>query len=220
MQNENLIETLSSEALTYPAKAREIRIRDQVSLDAANAFLRGVKGLRAKIAETFDPIIKQAHESHRKAIEQKKRHEDPLVKAEAIVKAEICRFLTEQVRIQREAAERARQEAEEAERKRLAEMQAAIEAEEAGKTDEAEKHFEEALSVEPPKPAPAPEPVKAQGTHLRKELKWRVVDLAAVPREFLALDRSKVEAVFRIQREKMAIPGIEVYEESTVVSRS
>ena len=219
MGNESLITAISSEALTYPAKAKEIKVYDQVSLDTANAFLRGVKGLLSKIAETFDPIVKQAHEAHRQALEQKKKHEEPLLEAERIIKREMGRYLTEQADLRREAEERARREAVEAERKRLAAMQAAIDAENAGKTKEAEKHFEEAVAIEAPKPV-IPEPVKTQGTFLRKETKWRVVDLAIVPREFLALDRAKVEQVFRIQREKMSIPGIEVYFDETVVSHS
>lgn len=218
MSTENLITALSSEALTYPAKAQEIKVRDQVSLDTANAFLRGVKGLLGKIAETFDPIIKQAYEAHRAAIEQRKKHEEPLLQAERIIKVEIGRYLTEQARIRQEAEERARREAAETERRRLEAMQAAIDAENAGKAEEAEKHFEEAITIEPPKPA-IPEAVKAQGTFLRKELKWRIVDLTVVPREFLALDRAKIEAIFRIQREKMSIPGIEVYQDEIVVSR-
>ena len=219
MSNENLIETLSSEALTYPAKAQEIKVYDQVSLDTANAFLRGVKGLLSKIAETFDPIIKQAHEAHKQAIDKRKEHEEPLLQAERIIKAEMGRYLTEQARLRQEAEKKAWREAAEAERKRLAAMQAAIDAENAGKAEEAEKHFEEAVAIEAPKPV-IPEPVKAQGTFLRKETKWRVVDLNAVPRDFLMLDRAKIEQVFRIQREKMAIPGIEVYFDETVVSRT
>jgi hypothetical protein len=219
MSTENLITAISSEALTYPDKAKEIKVTDRISLDAANAFLRGVKGLLGKIGETFDPIIKQAHEAHKQAIEQKKKHDEPLLQAEKIIKMEIGRYLGEQDRIRREAEDRVRREAEEAERKRLAQMQAAIDAENAGKTAEAEKHFEEAMTIEAPKTV-IPPAVKAQGTFIRKEPKWRVVDLDAVPRDFLMLDRAKIEAVFRIQREKLAIPGIEVYEESTVISRS
>jgi len=219
MSNESLITALSSEALTYPAKAKEIKVRDQVSLDTANAFLRGVKGLLGKIADTFDPIIKQAHEAHRQAIEQKKKHENPLIQAELIIKTEIGRYLTEQARIRQAAVDKARREAAEAERRRLEAMQAAIDAENAGKAEEAEKHFEEAIAIEVPKPV-IPPAAKAEGTHLRKETKWRVIDFAAVPREFLALDRARVEQVFRIQREKMSIPGIEVYFDETVVSRT
>jgi len=219
MATENLIEAISSEALTYPAKAKEIKVYDQVSLDTANAFLRGIKGLLSKIADTFDPIIKQAHEAHRLAIEQRKKHEEPLLQAERIIKTEMGRYLSEQADIRKEAEEKAKREAVEAERKRLAAMQAAIDAENAGKAEEAEKHFEEAVAIEAPKPI-IPDPVKAQGTFLRKETKWRVVDLNAVPREFLALDRARVEQVFRVQREKMSIPGIEVYFDETVVSKS
>ena len=219
MNNESLIETLSSEALTYPAKAKEIKVRDQVSLDAANAFLRGVKGLLAKIAETFDPIVKRAHEAHKQAIEKKKQHEEPLVRAEIIIKAEICRYLMEQVRIHREAEEKAKREADAKEKARLQKMQDAIDAENAGKPEEAEKHFEEAIAIEPPKPI-IPPAVKAQGTSLRKDLKWRVVDSAAIPRQFLMVDRALIEAVFKLQREKMSIPGIETYEKTTVITRA
>jgi len=219
MSTENLITAISSEALTYPAKAKEIKVRDQVSLDVANAFLRAVKGLLGKIAETFDPIIKQAHEAHRLAIEQRKKHEEPLLQAERIIKTEMGRYLTEQARIRQEAEEKARWEAAAVEKARLQKLQDAIDAANAGKAEEADQKFEEAVAIEPPKPV-IPEPVKAQGTFLRKETKWRVVDLAAVPREFLTLDRARIEAIFRVQREKMAIPGIETYEESTVVSRA
>jgi len=219
MSTENLITAISSEALTYPAKAKEIKVYDQVSLDTANAFLRGVKGLLSKIADTFDPIIKQAHEAHKQAIDKRKEHEEPLLQAERIIKKEMGRYLTEQADLRQEAEEKARREAAEAERKRLEAMQAAIDAENAGKTEEAEKHFEEAVAIEPPK-AVIPEPVKAQGTFLRKVLKWRVFDSNLVPREFLILDKQKVEAVFQIQREKISIGGIETYEDTITVSRT
>ncbi|HUU38836.1 MAG TPA: hypothetical protein VMW46_11620, partial [Candidatus Desulfaltia sp.] len=117
-----------------------------------------------------------------------------------------------------EAIEKAKREADAKEEARLQKLQDAIDAENAGKPEEAEKHFEEAIATEPPKPI-IPPAVKVQGTSLRKDLKWRVFDLTAVPLEFLALDQKKVEAVFRIQREKMSIPGIETYEDTTVVTR-
>jgi len=218
MSTEILIAAISSEALTYPVKAKEIKVTDQVSLDAANTFLRGIKALLGKIAETFDPIVKQAHEAHRLAIEKKKKHEEPLVEAERIVKMEIGHYLAERDRFRREAAEKAREEAAEAERRRLDAMQAAIDAENVGKTEEAEKHFEEAVMIEPAK-ITVPEPVKVQGTFLRRDSRWRVVDLAAVPREYLSIDRAKVEEVFRRLGKAMAIPGIESYEETTIVMR-
>jgi len=218
MNNESLIETLSSEALTYPAKAKEIKVRDQVSLDAANAFLRGIKGLLAKIAETFDLIVKKAHEAHRQAIEQKKKHEEPLVRAEVIIKAEILRYLTEQVRIRREAVEEAQREADAKEKARLQKMQAAIDAENAGTPEEAEKHFEEAIAIEPPKPI-IPPAVKAQGTSIRKIWRWRVVDPAVIPREFLVIDERKIAAEVGRLAGETRIPGVEVYQQEIVITR-
>jgi hypothetical protein len=218
MSTENLIEILSSEALAYPAKAKEIRIYDQTSLDTANAFLRGIKGLLSKIAETFDPIIKRNHEAHKKAIEERNKHQDPLLQAEWIIKTEMGRYLTEQARIQREAEEKAKHEAAEAERKRLETMQAAIEAENAGKTKEAERIFEQALAVEAIKTI-APLTIKAQGTFVRKEFKWRLVDKSKIPLDFLELDEVAINKRVRALGFEADIPGIEVYEDTTVVAR-
>lgn len=68
-----------------------------------------------------------------------------------------------------------------------------------------------AMAIDPPE--------LPQGTHARHRWLWRVTDPAAVPREFLAVDAARVTAVVNSQREKTAIPGIEVYEDVTLVTR-
>lgn len=206
-------------ALSFPEKARVLTITDEATFLAANEFLAADKQMQKLVHAAFDPTVDATRDAHNMALNQRQHYLNPLLEAERIVKPKLGAWLTEKDRLRREAQAKAQREAAEAERQRLAKLQAAIDAVNAGKTEEAEKHFEEAVEIEPPKPA-IPEPVKAEGTHLRKEFKWRVVDLAAVPREFLALDRAKIEAVFRIQREKTTIPGIEIYEETTVVSRA
>lgn len=206
-------------ALSFPEKARALIITDEATFRSANEFLVADKQMQKLVHAVLDPTVDATKEAHNVALAQRARYLDPLLEAEKIVKPKIGAYLTEQAHLRREAEERARREAAEAERKRLEAMQAAIDAENAGRTEEAEKRFEEAVEIEPPKPA-IPELVKAQGTFIRKETKWRVADLAAVPREFLALDRTKIEAVFRLQREKMSIPGIEIYTSETVVSQA
>lgn len=57
------------------------------------------------------------------------------------------------------------------------------------------------------------------GTHMRKRWVFRVTDPAAVPREFLAVDAARVQAVVNEQRERTSIPGIEVFEDATPVTR-
>lgn len=68
--------------------------------------------------------------------------------------------------------------------------------------------------------AMATEPVALPaGTHARTRWAFRVVDFAQVPREFLAVNAARVQTVVDAQREKTAIPGIEVYEDVTLVTK-
>lgn len=217
IRNSNLVAIEA--ALSFPERAHVLKITDETTFSAANDFLAADKLMQKLVHAAFDPTVEATKEAHNMALAQRDHYLNPLLTAEAIVKSKIGAWLVEAVRLRREMEQKAKQEAAEVERKRLAEMQAAIDAENAGKIEEAEKHFEEALTIEVPKMV-IPEPVKAQGTFLRKDLKWRVINPTAVPREFLMLDHAKIEAVFRRERERMSIPGIQVYTETTVVSRS
>lgn len=63
-------------------------------------------------------------------------------------------------------------------------------------------------------------PVKAQGVSTRVMWRWRVVDAAAVPREYLCVDAAKVEALVKEHKEGAKIPGIEVYREEIMAVRA
>jgi hypothetical protein len=216
MEKNNQTTELELKALEYPEQAKAVKVIDSISLVQANEFLRAVKALRLQIADAWDPVIESAHKAHKQALEQKKRYEEPLVQAERIVRAEMSRYMAEQERARREAEEKARREREEAERKRLEALRAAAAADQAGNTEEADRILEEI----PEKPrAVIPEAPKVQGASLRRNLRWRVVDINLVPREYLEINRAEIEKIFRALREKMAIPGIEIYEETTLVMR-
>jgi hypothetical protein len=74
------------------------------------------------------------------------------------------------------------------------------------------------LATAPPVPIP-PKTIAGAGT--RRTWRWRIVDMAAVPAEFkmTVIADSKVDVIFRRDRENMRIPGIEVYPEETLVRR-
>lgn len=61
-----------------------------------------------------------------------------------------------------------------------------------------------------------------QGISFQAQYEWRVVDAAAIPREYLVPDEKKISAVVKAQgREAMrAIPGIVVEEKLGVVART
>jgi hypothetical protein len=65
----------------------------------------------------------------------------------------------------------------------------------------------------------APPKVTAAGTSFRSVWKFKVVDLAQVPREYMILNGQMVGALARSTKGAMQIPGIEIYEEKTIGGR-
>ena len=63
-------------------------------------------------------------------------------------------------------------------------------------------------------------PAKAQGISTRVMWRWKVTDVALVPREYLCVDASKLDAVVKEAKEGVNIPGIEVYREEVMAVRT
>ena len=80
------VEQLAPERDDLVTQVRAIKIVDEASYSSAGEFLKGIKSLRQKIAESCDPVIKKAHETHKAAVQQKKEHEAPLIEAEGLLK--------------------------------------------------------------------------------------------------------------------------------------
>ena len=147
----------------------------------------------------------------------------------------------ERERIEREAAmERAR--AEEAARKARAKAEAAARAAEARgraelaearrrqaeeaeaaarlEAEEAEARRRMAAQMMPAAPVVEHIATKAEGVHRRRTWRFRITDPAAVPREYLAIDETKIGKVVRALGPDTSIPGVEVYEDSSYVART
>jgi hypothetical protein len=230
-------------AVTLPEKATSIRIVDQATFAQAGEFLLGVKALRREIDETFDPLVRKAHEAHKAAVAAKKKVEGPVAEAETIVKRGMGAYQQEQDRIRREAEEGARRERErlerearareeeerkrleaEAEDRRLAE---ALEAEQRGDVTRATQILEAppAPVFVPPAPAafvppPAPEPAKVEGVSFMERWEFEVVDPRLVPREYLAVDEKKIGGVVRSLKGEAKIPGVRIWSTKTVAARA
>lgn len=210
-------------AIPVPDQAKAIAIIDDASLQRGNELLLTVKDIRKKIAETFDPIISKAFQAHRAAVGAKKDAEAPLVEAEGILKPSIARYVAERERKRREKEERQRKEAE-----RIAQEQAlaaAVEAEEAGASEQEVQAIVEApVYVSPPVTPPAP---KLSGVSIRKVVKFEVMDLRAlvkavaagqVPIEAIQANTTVIGAQARSLRTSLRWPGVRVYEEDSVAA--
>jgi hypothetical protein len=110
---------LEQKALAIPDQAQAITITNNESYEAATDLLLTVKELLKEVDNTFKPIIDKAYSTHREALAQRKRHEEPLLRAEQILKPRIAAYLEEQERIRKFAEKKAQddvaiQEAEDA----------------------------------------------------------------------------------------------------------
>lgn len=210
------LEKLNQEIQIYPDQASRIIIYDNKTLKSANEFLLDIKALRKKVAETFDPIIEKAYKTHKEAVAKKKEFEQPLIKAEGAIKLQIASYMEEQRKIREEAERKAREEEEERLRIQIKTEKEAKRLENAGYTQEAE---ETRRNIPGPKSAILPEIPILNKTQVKKVLKWEVVDFEKIPRQFLQIDSAKVTAHVRAYKDKVNIPGIRVFYESSVATR-
>lgn len=195
-----------------PDEAQAIRVVDGPSYERAGLLLTTIKGFRAEINRTFDPIISKAHEAHREALAQKKRHDEPLVRAEAILKPRMVAYLQAEDEKRRQEQERldaiARREAED---RQLAQ---AARAEEAGNQDKAVSILERPTMVAPVVlPSAAP---KVAGVKTYDRLDFRVDDAKLVPDIYKLVDEAKIRRALATYGEDLRIPGVTFFKTKVV----
>jgi len=214
------LEKLGERALGFPEEASSIIIHDAKTLRGANNFLLTVKGMLKEVKEAFGPIIEKAHKTHKEALAQKKKYDEPLLQAERSVKMQIGVYVRKLEDDRLEAARKVA--AAEAERMR---KEAEIEAE--AQRFENHGHRKEAAEIRDTKPLPVienlPDAPSLNGISISKNLTFEITNEAQVPRRFLSIDMVKIRAYIREHKEAAIahdIPGIRVYYEDSVRARS
>lgn len=218
------VQELEVQTLSVPDRAKCLSIETNDQFMEAGELLRTIKGLRAEIDATFDPIISKAHEAHKEAIGQKKKVDAPLVEAEAILKPRIATYLREQERIRREEELRLRKQAEEeAARQQVAE--AAL-LDDIGETDQANKILEEKPYV-PPVVLPRATP-KVAGISVRETWSAQITSLpdlvravaaGRAPIQCLKADETFLNQQARSMKQALNWPGVKAVSDSNVAAR-
>jgi hypothetical protein len=163
---------------------------------------------------------KQEEERQRIAAENAARIERERIEAE-------CRAKAEEEHQKFDELKRQAEEAAKAQKALLTPIEAFIAEEEAAtlqaEIDAARLATENAIRETAMAPrqvqVQAPPKVTAAGTSFRSVWKFKVVDLAQVPREYMVLNEQMVGALARSTKGAMQIPGIEIYEEKTIGGR-
>ena len=225
-------ESLEKRAIEVATKAGEIKVIDQPSLTMANQFILVIKSVRKEIADTFDPIIDQTNKAHREALNQKTKHDEPLRYAETVLKDRAKTYLIEEDR-KRKEMEFARFKAEqekiwlEEEMKRRAEkaLKEATEEENKGNFDFAMKIIDTAALEEKkivekmPDQIIVPEKPKVEGLSMRDHWTFEIIDESQIPREFLIVDRQKINLIVQQYKEMANISGVRIYCEKIMAAR-
>lgn len=215
---------LEEKALSVPDRAKTIRISDSKSYVEAGELLKGIKGLRAKIDETFDPICRKAFEAHKEAVGKKKSIEAPLIEAEGLIKSKILEYDAEQERLRLEAQRKLDEEIRaKAEEERLAE---AVHLEEIGEVAEAEAILQEPIEVSTvvlPKSTP-----KIEGQSTRIGYSAEVVNLLELAKG-VASGRIPVQAIManttflngqaKLMKDAFNYPGVRLLKKRILSSR-
>jgi len=213
------IDNTNTEALaTVDRKANDtMTLLDRVKVIAdageykrAGELWAAGKAMLKAIADSYDPIIAAAHATHKKALESKAELYDPMESALRRVKRIMADYDTEQERVRREEQLRL-----EAAARRLAEDRLIAEA--AAAEADGDQAQADAILAEPvviaPVILPGATPKIEGGPVYREVWKFRIVDAALIPREYLIPDEKKLGAMTRALKGAMRVPGVEAYPE-------
>ncbi len=200
---------IESQVLAIPEQAQVMVIDSKESMIIADQIKKTIKELIKCVDNTFKPLADKAFAAHRAITSKWKETKDPLVNADVLITTKAKAYLKkveeerlmEEIRL-RDIARRAEEE------RRLIE---AIELEKEGDTLGADEIINEPiLIITPTVKMDIP---KVDQRMYRTIWKWKVVDKAKIPREYLTTDDIKINGVVRALKGATNINGIQVYEE-------
>lgn len=220
-----VVKHIEKQARTWPDQASAVVIADQQTYDGAVDMLRGIKVLRDEGELHHRPIIQAAHETHKRALEALKRIDDPLSRAERIIKAKVAVWTIEQARLLQEANRKAEEEARRLNEESLELSLADLERDGASAA-EIQTVIDEAERAPVIVPAVAPVYENAKGVSVPKRPEAEVTDKTALVKHVAAhlellnlveVNQTALNQMARAQRELLSLPGVR-YKEVPIVS--
>ena len=215
-------DVVREEALSWPDRARAVQLVDNESYVAAAELLKGIKALRGRIGEVFDPHISRLHAAHTALVREKKDAEAPLTEAEGLIKRALVDFTEHQERARRAEEQRLREAARRREEQRRLEEAAALErqAVDSGNVAlglEAERLI--ATPVDTPVMYVAPSTPTVAGLSYRDTYRAQLVNLMALVTHvathpehanLLTLNQPAANQLARSLKTNLRVPGLEV----------
>lgn len=214
-ETQSFLATVQAEA----ESVRTVMIFNDEELKHYSDSLRSIKTRLKELTELRLSMTRPLDESKKSIMGLFAPVIEKMESAERTIKTAMVEYeqsVAEQRRKEQEEADRRAQEIEQA--RKLEFMEKAQGAMEDGRQALAETYVKKAneFHVTPVNVAASKRP----GVAMRSIWKFRIVDAAKIPREFLIPDEVKIGAIVRAMKGEGAIEGIEMYEEKVVSGRS
>jgi hypothetical protein len=179
---------------------------------------RSLRAMKKGLVDFWGPLKATAHTSWKQLCGEENKMVDPVDRAIVMVDDAICLYKDDQEKKRQEIECLAREAAQKAEHERA--QAEAVALENAGQHEEAAQVIEQAIAA-PPVPVIVPSAVpQVQGVSFTKRWKFRIVNEALIPREYLMVDEGKIGQVVRALKGQAKIAGIEVYPETSMTGRT
>jgi hypothetical protein len=197
------------------AQTQAVTVTDARSYALAGEHLQGLAALEKEIEAYFRDDKSRAYQLWQSQCKKEKAALTLVQAAGQRLRGERQTWKAEQDQLQREAEREAARQAQQQEQARLLEEAALIEEQQ---PELAAAIVEEAIS--------APAPVVVLPSVVPKDLpkrtlyKWRVVNAAMVPRDYLVLDETRLTRYAAAMKGAARVPGIQFYTEEIDVVRT
>lgn len=202
-----LIETEVEQLTSAPV----VVVNDNADVAKATAVIKGIKGLIEKVKESYDPFIDKAHAAHKEAIAQRDKYLDPLKEQKKKYEGAITDYTK---RMEVEQRERERIANEELAQIAAKEKQDLLDKASTANEWDRECLEEKAAEIKPITVDVQKKVVEQEGLVIRKTWKARVINLDELPREYMIVDQSMLNASAKNEAIRAkGIAGVEFYQE-------
>lgn len=181
---------IQQEILALPPMVESSFVTDDASYHKAYEILINIKVLEKKIDAAYDSIIKKAYDAHKEVIGRKEEMKIPLKDAERRLKSSIISYEAEQKSLRGDGE--TKQELEDIGKGPIFQLPVV------------------ASSIIP----------KINGISIAKTWKYKIYDVALVPKEYMMIDQTKLNRILHATRGCITIPGIDIYSEDSVRVRA
>jgi hypothetical protein len=198
------------------AQTTAVTVTDARSYALAGEHLQGLAALEKEIEAYFRDDKSRAYQLWQSQCKKEKAALTLVQAAGQRLRGERQTWKAEQDRLLREAEQRESLVAQQRERDRLAAEAELLEQQ--GMNSLAEAVYEEAISA--PAPVVVLPSVVPKDMPKRTLYKWRVVNAAMVPRDYLVLDETRLTRYAAAMKGAARVPGIQFYTEEIDVVRT